>query len=124
MEIWMTLWVSLFSSAVTAPGFAQLTHDFSAWIRYPGRHTWTHLWRIMPESSSYASVVGWIREGRWDSMRLWEWWVRWADAHLFPTGDLLGAADDTLWHKTGRHVAHAGYWRDAVRATETQTVKA
>ncbi len=50
---------------VAAPGLAQLTHDFSAWIRYPGRHTWTDLWRIMPESSSYASVVGWIREGHW-----------------------------------------------------------
>ncbi len=124
MEVWMTLLVSLFSSAVTAPGFAQLTHDFSAWIRYPGRHTWTHLWRIMPESSRYASVVGWVRKGRWDPLRLWERWVRWADAHLFPAGDLLGAADDTLWHKTGRHVAHAGYWRDAVRSTETQVVKA
>ena len=27
MEIWMTLLVSLFSSVVTAPGFAQLTHN-------------------------------------------------------------------------------------------------
>ncbi len=126
MEIWMTLLVSLFSSAVTAPGFAQLAHDFSAWIRYPGRHTWTHLWRIMPadQQPSYASVVGWIRCGHWDPTRLWEGWVRWTDAHLLPAGDLLGAAEDTLWHKTGRHVAHAGYGRDAVRSTETPVVKA
>ncbi len=125
MEIWLTLLVSLFSSVVTAPGVAQLAHDFSVWIRYPDRHTWTHLWRIMPEASSYASVVGWIRNERWDPVQLWEGWVRWADAHLLPAGeDLLGAADDTLWHKTGRHVAHAGYWRDAVRSTETPTVKA
>ena len=41
-----------------------------------------------------------------------------------PAGDLLGAADDILWHKTGRHVAHAGYWRDAVRSTDTQVVQA
>ncbi len=39
----------------------------------------------------------------------------WADAHLLPAGDLIGAADDTLRHKSGRHVAHAGYYRDAVR---------
>ncbi len=38
MEIWMTLLESLFSSVVTAPGFAQCTHDFSSWIWYPGRH--------------------------------------------------------------------------------------
>lgn len=56
-----------------------------------------------------ASVVGWIRCGHWDPTRLWEGW---ADAHLWPAGHLLGAADDTLWHKTGRHAAHAGYWRD------------
>ncbi len=43
---------------------------------------------------------------------------------LLPAGVLLGAADDTLWHKTGRHVTDAGYWRDGVRSTETQVVKA
>ena len=48
----------------------------------------------------------------------------WADAHLLPAGDLIGAADDTLRHKSGRHVAHAGYYRNAVRSTEKQVVKA
>ena len=126
METWMTLIVCLFSSAVTAPGFAQLTQDLSAWIRYPGRHTWTHLWSIMPpeRQPAYTSVVDWIRRGQWEPGALWAGWVRWADAHLLPAGVLLGAADDTLWHKTGRHVTDAGYWRDGVRSTETQVVKA
>ncbi|MDA8204444.1 MAG: hypothetical protein M0Z36_00085, partial [Thermaerobacter sp.] len=115
-----------FCVRVAAPGFAQLAQDLSAWIRYPGRHTWTHLWSIMPpeRQPAYTSVVDWIRRGQWEPGALWAGWVRWADAHLLPAGVLLGAADDTLWHKTGRHVTDAGYWRDGVRSTETQVVKA
>ena len=127
MDIWITLLVSAFSSAVSDPGLGHLIRGFSAWIRYPGRHTWTHMFHIMPEDAkrpSYGGVVGWIRDGGWDPAHLWAGWVRWADAHLLPAGDLIGAADDTLWHKSGRHVAHAGYYRNAVRSTEKQVVKA
>ena len=90
METWMTLIVCLFSSAVTAPGFAQLAQDLSAWIRYPGRHTWTHLWSIMPpeRQPAYTSVVDWIRRVQWEPTALWAGWVRWADAHLLPAGGL------------------------------------
>ncbi len=88
METWMTLIVCLFSSAVTAPGFAQLTQDLSAWIRYPGRHTWTHLWSIMPpeRQPTYTSVVDWIRRGQWEPGALWAGWVRWADARCCQRG--------------------------------------
>jgi hypothetical protein len=32
--------------------------------------------------------------------------------------------DDTLFHRCGRHVQGAGWWRDAVRSTRTRTVSA
>jgi hypothetical protein len=32
--------------------------------------------------------------------------------------------DDTLFHRYGRKVAGAGWWRDAVRSTRTRTVYA
>ena len=41
---------------------------------------------------------------------------------LAPTGTLLAAADDTTAGKTGRKVAFAGWFRDAVRSTGTTTV--
>lgn len=42
---------------------------------------------------------------------------------LAPQGALMAAADDTTAGKTGRKVAFAGWYRDAVKSTSTATVK-
>jgi len=43
---------------------------------------------------------------------------------FYPTGVIPTDLDDTLFHRSGRKVNGAGWWRDAVRSTGTKTVHA
>jgi hypothetical protein len=45
-------------------------------------------------------------------------------AMFYPTGVIPVNLDDTLYHRSGRKVDGAGWWRDAVRSTGTKVVHA
>lgn len=65
-----------------------------------------------------------FQHAHWDPDLLFDLVLRVLVRTCCPTGRLTLDLDDTLHHKTGRKVAGAGWHRDAVRSTATQTVTA
>jgi hypothetical protein len=61
---------------------------------------------------------------RWDMSRLWRLLALMLVRTLRPKGTITLALDDTLFHRSGRKVEGAGWWRDAVRSTKKSIVYA
>jgi hypothetical protein len=121
-----TAFLALFGDCFTAPGRRLFEHLITAWVLCPGRHTLTRLWSVIDplQRRPYGAYARLVREGKWSLTSLWRRLAchlveRWA-----PTGRLVVLLDDTLMHKTGRKVAGAGWFRDAVRSTGNRLVVA
>jgi len=65
-----------------------------------------------------------LPDARWDMSGLWQILARILIQTLSPKGIITLALDDTLFHRSGRTVNGAGYWRDAVRSTQKHLVTA
>jgi hypothetical protein len=65
-----------------------------------------------------------VRDGAWQMSRLWQVLAVHAITRFAPAGVVDLDADDTLFHKSGRQVAGAGIFRDAVRSTLRRVVYA
>ncbi len=78
----------------------------------------------------YEAYAAFLREGRWPPPALlWRRWTSLLVAGVARLSESLGEElplllDDTLLHKTGRKVAGAGQYHDAVRSTKARTVTA
>jgi len=56
-------------------------------------------------------------DARWTMSRMWRLLTLIMVRALCPQGTVTLALDDTLFHRSGRKVNGAGWWRDAVRST-------
>lgn len=65
-----------------------------------------------------------LRAGAWSLTALWRTLAGLIVARLPPNGPLVLDLDDTLFHKTGRKTAGAGFFRDPVRSTARTVVYA
>ena len=130
-----TRWYELlrgFGSLYTSPGLDRFIDLLTAWVLYPGRHTITHLWQVMDplRRRRYEAYAAFLREGRWPRPALfWRRWTQLLVAGVARLSESIGEElslllDDTLLHKTGRKVAGAGQYHDAVRSTKARTVTA
>lgn len=63
-------------------------------------------------------------DARWAISRMWRLLTLIMVRALCPQGTLTLALDDTLFHRSGRKVNGAGWWRDAVRSTHKNVVYA
>ena len=61
-------------------------------------------------------------KARWQPSRLWQILAKLLVAIFYPSGTIPIDLDDTIFHRTGRKVQGAGYFRDAVRSTAKQVV--
>jgi hypothetical protein len=127
-----TAYVSAFQMLVlslaacfTAPTRETFTALAVGWVLCMGRPT---VRRIVASAGELATkhestYHRFFRTARWCVDELWEvLFVRVVVPFFAPTGKIVLAGDDTTCHKWGRRVAHAGYYRDAVRSTPKQTV--
>lgn len=73
---------------------------------------------------SHDSYHGFFSCAAWEMSDLWRTWAAAAVCLFHPTGRVPLILDDTLYHKSGRRVDGAGWWRDAVRSTRTKLVRA
>jgi hypothetical protein len=71
---------------------------------------------------AYDAYHRFVGDGAWSMSGLWRTLASHAVARFAPTGVVALDCDETLYHKTGRHVDGAGVFRDAVRSTSCRVV--
>lgn len=122
-------WISLLSVSgpvFTSPSFALFINIATAWALCPGRRTITRIYLLAEPTRERAhdAYHRFFREGAWDMERLWEALARFLVSRFYPQGAVFLDIDDTLFHKSGRKVEGAAWWRDAVASTGRKTVHA
>jgi len=98
----------------------------TGWVLTPGRHTISRVLTLADTDGRRAhdAYHRFVRAGRWATARLWRVLTVHAVALTCPDGVVELLVDDTLAHKSGRTVAGAGSFRDAVRSTSKRVVYA
>src|SRR5208283_668197 len=119
----LVLMFSLSFSAPVGPTFRAL---LLGWVLATGRHT---ICGIIPfarlQSPRPHDAYHYIfPHARWRPAWLWKKWTGFVVSRFAPSGRVPLDLDDTLFHKSGRKVNGAAWWRDAVRSTGTKTVHA
>lgn len=125
----MTGWIALlgtFRVVFTAPSFAIFTDLLTGWVCAPGRRIVTAMIAVADPGGRRAhdAYHRFLRDGAWNMNALWRLLCVHAVGRFAPDGVIELVCDDTLHHKTGRHVDGAGTFRDAVRSTVKNLVYA
>ena len=94
------------------------------WVLCPGRHTLTRVYPLAEPQSQKAhdAYHRFFRAGAWGLAQLWECLARRLVERFQPQDVIPLTLDDTTFHKTGRKMNGAGWWRDAVRSTGQKLV--
>src|SRR5664279_658916 len=116
-------WLALLGSVravFTAPSFAIFTDLLAGWVCAPGRRTVTAMITVADSTRRRAhdAYHRFLRDGAWSMAGLWRTLCVHAVARFAPDGVIELVCDDTLHHKSGRHVDGAGTFRDAVRVDD------
>jgi len=125
----VSAWTALLEGTRTvfgAPSFAIFTQLLTGWVCAPGRRTITAMITIADPGGvrAHDAYHRFVRDGAWQMSRLWQVLAVHAITRFAPTGVVDLDCDDTLFHKSGRKVAGAGIFRDAVRSTVRRVVYA
>jgi len=115
-----------FFGAFTLPTAQTFTEMATAWIIATGRRTVCTIYSFVDPNGRRAhdAYHRFFPDAAWEMSELWKIWIRLLAARYYPEGKVPLILDDTLFHKTGRKVDGASWWRDAVRSTKRQVVKA
>ncbi len=110
----------------TRPGFEIFADLIRGWVLAPGRRTITAMISVADPARRRAhdAYHRFVRDGAWSMASLWRTIAVHAVDRFAPTGAIAFDCDDTLFHKSGRHVDGAGVFRDAVRSTARRIVYA
>lgn len=109
-----------------APSFAIFTDLLTGWVLAPGRRAITAMIAVADPAGRRAhdAYHRFLRDGAWQMSGLWRLLATHAVSTFAATGVVSLDCDDTLFHKSGRKVAGAGTFRDAVRSTGGRVVYA
>lgn len=120
------LLVMAFAQEFTLPSFALFGNLLAGWVLCPGRRTVTAMIRVADRHGEHAhdAYHRFFRAGSWVMARLWKTLTLTLVATCRLTGVLKIDLDDTLFHKSGRRVNGAGFFRDAVRSSGSRVVYA
>ena len=118
--------VLAFAQSFTQPSFELFAKLISGWIICPGRHTVTHIIRVIDGEGKHAhdAYHRFLRVGVWSMAVLWKTVAQMIVSVLRLTEALDLDLDDTLFHKSGRKVNGAAIFRDAVRSSGKTVVYA
>ena len=125
MSGWLAV-LGLSTGVFTAPSQRLFADLMTGWVLTPGRHTLTRVLTLADPDSRRAhdAYHRFVRAGRWSTAKLWQVLAVHAVALACPGGVVELLVDDTLAHKSGRQVAGAGVFRDAIRSTAKRVVYA
>lgn len=123
IQSWNSL-LAAFASLFNAPTVSLFTAIASAWVTCPGRRTITRLYALAEplQSKAHDAYHRFIREADWQAAHLWKIVAGLMITALYETGIIFMDLDDTTFHKSGRKIEGASWWRDAVRSTGTNVV--
>ena len=129
MDTTITTWTSLiqqFISIFTQPTAIIFTRLITGWILCTVRRTVTGMMPFAEPAGQYAhdAYHRFFPDARWSMVGLWRILAHMLIAIFCRNGMITMALDDTLFHHSGKKVNGAGYWRDAVRSTQSKTVYA
>lgn len=107
----------------TAEIFLNLT---IGWILCTAKHTITGILPFAQPDGQKAhdAYHRFFPNAAWVMSDLWRLLAILLVKIFYPDGVILTDLDDTLFHRSGRKVNGAGWWRDAVRSTGTKVVHA
>jgi len=110
----------------TEPTATTFTRMATAWVLATGRRSICGIfWFVEPsERRAHDAYHRFFPDGAWSMDDLWQTWTCFVVGKFYPARLVPLILDDTLFHKTGRKVDGAGWWRDAVRSTHTRVVYA
>jgi len=117
-------WLAVFSPAFPAPSLPLFVQMATRWVLCPGRRTITRMYALMEprERRAHDAYHRFFRIGAWSMNRLWKLLAQRLVSRQYPSGAIPLDLDDTAFHKSGRRVEGAGWWRDAVRSTGQKVV--
>jgi hypothetical protein len=120
---WTTL-VQSFCSAFTAPTAQIFLALVSGWVLCTRRRTVTGILPFADPDGRHAhdAFHRFLREARWEPDTLWQLLTVLLVQVFAPQGVIELDLDDTLFHRWGRQIEGAGWWRDAVRSSGKKTV--
>lgn len=121
-----TVLIQQFFPVFTGPGAQIFLALATGWVLCTGRRTLTGILPFADPERQHAhdAFHRFLPDARWNMDALWKR-LTLLLVKLFAASGLIELdLDDTLFHRCGRKVAGAGWWRDAVRSTRTRTVHA
>ena len=121
------LWLGLlqgFASVFSCPSFSLFSTLCAAWVLCTGRHTLTRIYLMgEPERKrAHDAYHRFFRCAAWCLDEVWRGLAVTIVESMHPEDVVPLLLDDTTFHKTGRKIVGAAWWRDAVRSTATKTV--
>jgi len=118
--------IQQFFPIFTIPGAEIFSRLVTGWILCTARRTITGILPFADPCFQHAhdAYHRFFPDSRWDINRLWQILTLIPVKLFCPTGIITVALDDTLFHRSGRKINGAGYWRDAVRSTKKSIVYA
>jgi hypothetical protein len=129
MDITTSTWTEIlqqFFPIFTAPGAEIFSQLMTGWILCTVRRTVTG---ILPFADPWAKHAHdayhrFFPATRWSMAKLWQLLAKILIQAFCRNGTTTLALDDTLFHRSGKKINGAGWWRDAVRSTRKDIVYA
>lgn len=125
----ISTWTSLIQQFL--PLFTQPVREIFSrltvgWILCTVRRTVTRMLPFADPDGEHAhdAFHRFFPDARWGMVELWQIVTRILIETFCRTGTITLALDDTLFHHSGKKINGAGYWRDAVRSTQSKPVYA
>ncbi|HLE05616.1 MAG TPA: transposase [Anaerolineales bacterium] len=125
ISTWTTL-VQQFFPAFTAPGAQIFLALVTGWVLCTARRTITGIVPFADPKGRHAhdAFHRFLPDARWDMNTLWKL-LTVLLVQTFASGGIIELdLDDTLFHRWGRKICGASWWRDAVRSTRKHIVYA
>jgi hypothetical protein len=115
-----------FLSAFTQPTTQIFVNLVTGWILCTTRRTITGMLPFADPFAKHAhdAYHRFFSDARWAMSDLWRMLTLMLIRQLCPTGIIILALDDTLFHHSGKKINGAGCWRDAVRSNKNSIVYA
>ena len=129
MYIITSAWTELlqqFFPIFTTPATEIFLLLITGWILCTARRTVTGMIPFADPLGLHAhdAYHRFFPDARWNMTKLWQLLAKILIQRFCRSGIIILALDDTLFHRSGRKIDGAGWWRDAVRSSKKSIVYA